>query len=158
MERVVTHTVVSLVNWDVLRSGHLERQTYRGMPLVESIDTKIEPDVIKYAAYIRGTPWPQERCQEYFYFGSEGYGTVVCKGCLPAARYALFSVVEKAFIYLIHSHLKCIVTCLFCNRRMATSSIRTCMMYNNVEHIVKYEPKWKCIWTGEPLAKKRRKM
>lgn len=155
MESIAENSIVPLLSWDVLRSSEMKRHKYSVRRVINS-PAEVKPEVIYYAAYIRGISWPEQRCQEYFYFSVRGHASVVCSSCLPAARFSLFSVFEDSTIQLIHSHIKSVVMCLFCNQRIPAFPINNCTHYKNVDNIVKYCSMYKCKWSTESRTKRRK--
>lgn len=150
-------TTDALLDWDVLRGEELVRHTYSvadisifpfNLPNVEECDVK--PDVLNYA-YYKGVMWHVNRCQEYYYFGIGSSGSVVCKTCLPAARYALFSVHSNAYINKLHVHASMLVNCLHCNRRIPSVAIGKCNISDC--DFIESVPMYKCLRI-KPVVKK----
>ena len=136
---------VSLLNWDTLRSADLVRRQYS----VEDgnlcwFPCEVKPEVLNYA-YMRGTYYPLQRCQTYFYIGTQNFGSVICELCLPAARYTVFSVYDSAFIYKIHIHMDNLSMCLHCNRRIGSLALRNCEAHENEKDLIMYQKLYRCL-------------
>lgn len=120
-----------VLDWDILRGNQMVRRPYsvadvNNFPLsypVLPCDVKL--DILNYA-YNKGVMCRVNRCQEYYYFGIDNYGSVVCEKCLPAARYALFSVHDRAYVNKLHVHVNMLVQCLHCNHRISSVAIGKC--------------------------------
>ncbi|CAH1997994.1 unnamed protein product [Acanthoscelides obtectus] len=52
-------------------------------------------------------------------------GSIVCERCIIGARYALFSICD-GYVNKLHIHSKNLAKCLYCERRIASNSIRKC--------------------------------
>lgn len=105
---------------------------------------EVIPEVVT-AAYKKGIMWVSPRCQQYYYFGIEGRGSVVCEKCMRAARYALFSVYDSAYVNLLHAHLNQMANCLHCNSRIPSVSIKKCQCNKNEEELVRSAPMYRSV-------------
>lgn len=149
---------VPLLDWTVLRNPHLQRWKYSVAHVSQYMHPNISNcpinEVILNYLYSNSTPCPSQRCQRYLFFGIEGYGSIVCEDCLPAARYALFSLCNPAYINKIHVHVSNVLDCQHCNRRIASSSISRCVTNRNEGNIILIEPKYRCMRVNNILDNK----
>lgn len=140
---------VPLLDWEVLRNPDLVRQKYAvsnvsqySYPNVKNCE--VQREVIKYA-YNTATCWPVVRCQTFFFIGIEGYGSVICTDCMPAARYTIFTLYDKAYINKIHIHVSSLCICMYCKHRIRSKSIRSCQAYKNRINLMLIEPMYRCF-------------
>ncbi|CAH1999873.1 unnamed protein product [Acanthoscelides obtectus] len=78
--------------------------------------------------YARGVEWSEDRCQQYYYIGTRKMGSIVCERSIIGAKYAVFNICD-GYVNKLHIHSKNLAKCLYCERRIASNSIRK---YDNV--------------------------
>lgn len=140
-----------LIDWEALCRADLQRHPYivanvalHPFKYPNSEKCEVIPEVVT-AAYMKGIKWPVPRCQQYYYFGIEGRGSVVCEKCMRAARYALFSVYDSAFVNLMHVHINQMANCLHCKGRIPSVSIKKCQCNKNEEALVRSAPMYRSV-------------
>lgn len=131
---------VPVLDWDALRSadlvrwGSVEEVNFGWFP--NNCEVKLE--VIQYA-YTRGICYPLQRCQTYFYIGTQNFGSVICEVCMPATQYTIFSVCDSPYIYKIHVHIDNLAMCLYCNRRIGSLALGNCRSHKNEKDLIVYQ-------------------
>jgi len=142
-----------LLDWEALCRVDRQRHPYSvadvavyPFKFANSEKCEVIPQVVT-AAYVNGIIWAVPRCQQYYYFGVEGRGSVVCEKCMRAARYALFSVYNSAYVNLLHVHSNSLANCLHCNGRIFSVSVKKCECNKNEEELIRSAPMYRCIRT-----------
>lgn len=140
-----------LLDWEGLCRADLQRRPYSVADVAvypfkyaNSEKCEVIPQVVT-AAYAKGIIWAVPRCQQYYYFGIEGRGSIVCERCMRAARYALFSVYDSAYVNLMHVHSNSLTNCLHCKGRIPSVSVKKCECNKNELELVRSAPMYRCI-------------
>lgn len=144
---------VILLDWDALRSGDLDRHPYSVADVAvypfkfpNSEKCEVIPGVVT-AAYKKSIILAAPRCQQFYYMGIEGQGSVVCPKCMRGARYALFSAYTSAYVNLMHVHSNTLADCLYCKCKIPSVSVKKCECNKNVEQLIRMAPMYRCIKT-----------
>ncbi|CAH2017474.1 unnamed protein product [Acanthoscelides obtectus] len=114
-----------LIKWSELQDGYRVRYPY-GLSYEGSVRNAYVEWSVCQESYARGVEWSEERCQQYYYIGTSMMGSIVCERCIIGAKYALFSIYDDGYVNKMHIHSKHLAKCLYCERRIASSSVRQC--------------------------------
>lgn len=127
-----------LIDWEQKTSNSLRRHKYEVLSLT---DTDIFCKVLRIA-YAKGLVWVHERCQIFFYMEVKGQASIICKDCIPSARYSVFSTSNEAVLTQYHAHSVSLASCLYCKKRMKSISLSKCKQYCNINKLFVSEKQW----------------
>lgn len=149
---------ISLIDWKLLTNIDFIRYLYKVIEITTHPDPfqyrdkwAVRTDVVGYA-YSTGIYRSTVRCQEMYYFGVEGFGSIVCKNCLFGARFALFSLHEDSYVCKLHAHSLFSAKCLYCNRLITSTPVSRCLEYKNEIGIFMISALYRCLRVYKKLV------
>lgn len=149
---------INLIDWKLLCNPDFIRYSYKVIEITTQPDPfqyrdnwEVRTDVVGYA-YSTGVFRSTVRCQEMYYFGADGFGSIVCEKCVFGARFALFSLYMPAYVNKIHEHGLFAAKCLYCNRIIQSKPISKCLDYKKELAMFNITPLYRCLRVYEKLA------
>ena len=142
---------ISLINWKLLTYRDFIRYQYQVIEITTHPDPfhyrdnwEVLTSIVGYA-YRKGVYRSTVRCQHMYYFGIEGFGSIVCEKCMCGARFALFSLYETAYVNKIHAHSLFAAKCQYCNQLIGSTPISKCEENKNEVGIFLISPLYRCL-------------
>ena len=116
-----------LIDWEDIQSSRHKRYAYYSSEDGQVHRDELLETVALLQSLKQGIKEKNDTCQKFYVFrGLSNKTSLVCEECLPAARYALYSICEGSYIAKYHQHSRDIPRCFHCRRRVKSESIASC--------------------------------